>query len=337
MFEKIWRSLVKWFRKSFGLQIGRKREMAAIEALPPLDDVDREYLFMQLLEGVAHGWQQPRAIGFFNKIRHRVRKSDWLEWLDRFGNNLLDSPAPNYELAGRMVQLGQLDCGDIGDKAAEYGSRLLNFHQEELPMDLLPIIEFDSPIGEYFDDEDGFDEEAIETGYLDLSNNGQTRSGEAPSELLVEPPPMPESSSSSAEGEDPAMETREITLEEFAEMLAKDPTLVAELAVQFGVETTDPQVIVNAVMAQMQTQQEIETISRDLSPEAPPLAQQPSPPPPPVEPPVTMGLQAPSMTPAPPASTDRQHPAPPPPPSRRLEYNSGEDNSLPPKSPDRGV
>jgi hypothetical protein len=310
MFEKIWRSLVKWFRKSFG----RKREMAAIEALPPLDDVDREYLFMQLLEGVAHGWQQPRAIGFFNKIRHRVRKSDWLEWLDRFGSNLLDSPAPNYELAGRMVQLGQLDCGDIGDKAGEYGSRLLNFHQEELPMDLLPIIEFDSPNGEYFEDEDTFDEDNIETGYIGSFNNGQTAYGE---ELLLDSPPMPESSSSSQidPAADPAMETREITLEEFAEMLAKDPTLVAELAEQFGVETTDPQVIVNAVMAQMQTQQSMEPIpSEDLS------------------------LEALSMTPAPPSvPTDRQHPLPPPPPPRRLEYNPGEDDSFPPKSPDRGV
>ena len=317
MFEKIWRSLVKWFRQTFGLQIGRKREMAAIEALPPLDDVDREYLFMQLLEGVAHGWQQPRAIGFFNKIRHRVRKSDWLEWLDRFGSNLLDSPAPNYELAGRMVQLGQLDCGDIGDKAAEYGSRLLNFHQEELPMDLLPIIEFDSPMGEYLDDDDDRfdDEEPIETGYVGLTENGQTRYGEVPSELLIEAPPMPESSRSSRiepAVEDPAMETREITLEEFAEMLAKDPTLVAELAQQFGVETTDPQIIVNAVMAQMQTQVE-PPISSDLS------------------------LEAPSTTSVPPAPTNRQHPSPPPPPSRRLEYNSGEDRPSPPKSPDGGV
>jgi hypothetical protein len=314
MFEKIWRSLVKWFRKSFGL---KKREMAAIEALPPLDDVDREYLFMQLLEGVAHGWQQPRAIGFFNKIRHRVRKSDWLEWLDRFGGNLLDSPAPNYELAGRMVQLGQLDCGDIGDKAAEYGSRLLNFHQEELPMDLLPIIEFDSPMGEYFDDDDDdrFDEEEpIETGYIGSTNNAQTRAyGE---ELLIDAPPMPESSRSSQiePAADPAMETREITLEEFAEMLAKDPTLVAELAAQFGVETTDPQVIVNAVMAQMQTQQSIEPTSSDLSSAFNPT------------------------TPAPPsAPTNRQHPLPPPPPPRKLDYNPGEDDSFPPKSPDRGV
>jgi hypothetical protein len=307
MFEKIWRSLVKWFRKSFGLDIRNKRNLAAIEALPPLDDVDREYLFMQLLEGVAHGWQQPRAIGFFNKIRHRVRKSDWLEWLDRFGSNLLDSPAPNYELAGRMVQLGQLDCGDIGDKAAEYGSRLLNFHQEELPMDLLPIIEFDSPMGEYYDDE-----EPIETGYLDLNENGQRAYGEVPSALFADAPPMPESPSIEPDA-DPAMETREITLEEFAEMLAKDPTLVAELATQFGVETTDPQVIVNAVIAQMQTQQGEELISSDLTTEAP------------------------STPPAPATPTDRQHPLPPPPPPRKLEYNPGEDDSIPSKSPDRGV
>ncbi len=311
MFEKIWRSLVKWFRKSFG----RKREMAAIEALPPLDDVDREYLFMQLLEGVAHGWQQPRAIGFFNKIRHRVRKSDWLEWLDRFGNNLLDSPAPNYELAGRMVQLGQLDCGDIGDKAGEYGSRLLNFHQEELPMDLLPIIEFDSPMGEYDDSFD--DEEPMETGYLGSIDNGQRAYGELPAELLLNAPPMPESSRSSLiepevdPATDPAVETREITLEEFAEMLEKDPDLVAELAAQFGVETTDPQVIVNAVMAQMQMPQVVE-------PE--PIA------------------EAPAIAPTPPpAPTDRQHPAPPPPPSRRLEYNPDQEDPLAPQSPDRGV
>jgi hypothetical protein len=335
MFEKIWRSLVKWFRKSFGIQIGRQRDLAAIEALPPLDDVDREYLFMQLLEGVAHGWQQPRAIGFFNKIRHRVRKSDWLEWLDRFGSNLLDSPAPNYELAGRMVQLGQLDCGDIGDKAAEYGSRLLNFHQEELPMDLLPIIEFDSPMGEYLDDDDDrFDEEPVETGYIDLSENGQTRAyGELPSELLIDAPPMPTSSRSGQTepaAEDPAMETREITLEEFAEMLAKDPSLVAELAVQFGVETTDPQVIVNAVMAQMQTQVE-PPISSDLSLEAPSTTPAP---PAPVELPISsdLSLETPLTTP-----TDRQYPSPPPPPSRKLEYNPGENAPFPPKSPNGGV
>lgn len=284
MFEKIWRSIVKWWRKLFGRQVDSQRKLAAIASLPPLDDIDREYLFMQLLEGVAHGWQQPRAIDFFHKLRHRVRKSDWLEWLNRFGNNLLDAPIPNYELAGRMVQLGQLDCGEIGDLAGEYGSQLLNYHSEELPMDLLPIIEFDSPLSNYIDDDDRFDpDDPVDTGYADMGMEQNYRPyGELPPERLDSSP----SFFNSPPVEEPVMETREITIEEFADMLAKDPTLVAELAEQFGIETTDPQVIVNAVMAQMQAQHALESNSSDLSipPEtsSPPTTRnRPFPPPPP--------------------------------------------------------
>jgi hypothetical protein len=152
MLKKIWQSFMRWFRKLFGRGASKSSNRFAPTAeLPPLDDTDREYLFMQLLEGVAHGWQQPRAIGFFNKIRQRVRKSEWLEWLDRFGNNLLAAPVPNYELAGRMVQLGQLDCGEIGDLAGEYGARLLDRQAEEFP-NLLPIMEFsDAADGDFGD------------------------------------------------------------------------------------------------------------------------------------------------------------------------------------------
>jgi hypothetical protein len=250
MLNKIWQSLVRWLRKSFGLRIASKRDLAAVAALPPLDDIDREYLFMQLLEGVAHGWQQPRVIEFFNKIRHRIRKSDWLEWLDRFGNNLLNSPAPNYELARRMVQLGQLDCGEVGDLAAEYASRLLDRQHEELPMGMLPIVEFDTPTGLFDEDEDTdlFDMNArMDTGYRALQIERQTRVyGELPPEdpfigAVPKSQPTPE----------PVMETREITLAEFTAMLEKDPDLVADVAAQLGLKTTDPQVVVNAVMDSM--------------------------------------------------------------------------------------
>ncbi len=311
MFEKIWRSIVKLWRKLFGRQIGSQQKLAAIASLPPLDDIDREYLFMQLLEGVAHGWQQPRAIDFFHKIRHRVRKSDWLEWLDRFGRNLLDSPAPNYELAGRMVQLSQLDCGEIGDLAGEYGSRLLHSQSEELDMDLLPIVEFDSPLSNYIDDDDRFDlEDRMDTGYKDMGTEQNYRSyGELPPDDLIDSPAY----FNSPPVEEPVMESREITIEEFADMLAKDPTLVAELAAQFGIETTDPQTIVNAVVAQMQAQQALESNSSDLSTPPPPAPEQPSPP----------------------TTRTRPLPPPPPPPSRRLEDRFNQDDSLPPQTPDR--
>jgi hypothetical protein len=41
MLKKIWQSLVRWLRKSFGLKVASKRDLAAVAALPPLDDIDR--------------------------------------------------------------------------------------------------------------------------------------------------------------------------------------------------------------------------------------------------------------------------------------------------------
>ncbi len=237
MLKKIWQSFMRWFRKLSKQGASRSVERVTAAELPPLDDTDREYLFMQLLEGVAHGWQQPRAIGFFNKIRQRVRKSEWLEWLDRFGNNLIQAPVPNYELAGRMVQLAELDCGEIGDLAGSYGSQLLNRQAEEFA-DLLPIMEFDT----------------LGAG----SASPFEQFPEIPEELLLDNDPMDsppsQSFASQSDDENAPSETREITLEEFSAMLHKDPSLVAELAEQFGVETTDPQEIISIVIAQMQQQ-----------------------------------------------------------------------------------
>ena len=249
MLKKIWQSFMRWFRKLSNQGASRSVDRATTAELPPLDDTDREYLFMQLLEGVAHGWQQPRAIGFFNKIRQRVRKSEWLEWLDRFGNNLIQAPVPNYELAGRMVQLAELDCGEIGDLAGSYGSKLLNRQAEEFA-DLLPIMEF---------------------GTLDSGSNSPFEQfPEIPAELLIDNDPMDSPPSQSFESysddENAPSETREITLEEFSAMLHKDPSLVAELAEQFGVETTDPQEIVDLVIAQMQ--QQVQPPSGELNPVA---------------------------------------------------------------------
>ena len=314
MFKKIWHSFVRWFRKLFGGGKHRVSDRIPAADLPPIDDTDREYLFMQLLEGVAHGWQQPRVISFFNKIRQRVRKSEWLEWLDKFGGNLLAAPVPNYELANRMVQLGQLDCGEIGDLAGDYGTRLLNRQAEEFSGNLLPILEFSSSAAVEFEPIDG-----------DIANNGDWEFSEIPPELLAVNDlsllaATPQSFASQPESANPAGETREITLEEFSAMLYKEPALVAELAEQFGIETTDPQVIITAVVAQMQQQSQI---SGDLSQNAnelteqipsakalavaPELAPDPSP----------VIRAAPTIHPVP---THQAPPPPPPPP--KLEFKS---------------
>ncbi len=290
MLKKIWQSFMRWFRKLSKQGASRSVERVTAAELPPLDDTDREYLFMQLLEGVAHGWQQPRAIGFFNKIRQRVRKSEWLEWLDRFGNSLVQSPVPNYELAGRMVQLAELDCGEIGDLAGSYGAKLLNRQAEEFA-DLLPIMEFDT----------------LGAG----SASPFEQFPEIPEELLIDNDPMDsppsQSFASQSDDENVPSETREITLEEFSAMLHKDPSLVAELAEQFGVETTDPQEIVELVIAQMQ--QQVQPPSGDLS--SAPLTEQNH---------INEPSQSEPTSDSPLPASNSQLPAPPPVP--KLEYKS---------------
>ncbi len=290
MLKKIWQSFMRWFRKLSKQGASRSVERVTAAELPPLDDTDREYLFMQLLEGVAHGWQQPRAIGFFNKIRQRVRKSEWLEWLDRFGNSLVQSPVPNYELAGRMVQLAELDCGEIGDLAGSYGAKLLNRQAEEFA-DLLPIMEFDT----------------LGAG----SASPFEQFPEIPEELLIDNDPMDsppsQSFASQSDDENAPSETREITLEEFSAMLHKDPSLVAELAEQFGVETTDPQEIVELVIAQMQ--QQVQPPSGDLS--SAPLTEQNH---------INEPSQSEPTSDSPLPASNSQLPAPPPVP--KLEYKS---------------
>ena len=345
MFKKIWQSFVRWFRKLFGG--GKAVSRIPATDLPPLDDTDREYLFMQLLEGVAHGWQQPRAIGFFNKIRQRVRKSEWLEWLDKFGRNLLDAPVANYELAGRMVQLGQLDCGEIGDLAGEYGARLLDRQAEAYP-DLLPIMEFSDLESESEDGQIPFDLQ-----YGSSIDSPDWNFDEVPLELLANNDPSP-TSQPAAFAHQPDGEqsggTREITLEEFSAMLYTDPGLVAELAEQFGIETTDPQIIINTVVAQMQ--QQVQQISGDLTPAgeinpptvptpapevpnpvptAPPEIPAPQPEvPAPSAPPEIPAPPAPAPSPAPEAHTRSSIPArelqaPPPPPQPTLVDYKSED------------
>ncbi|GAC1453950.1 MAG: hypothetical protein NVS2B14_22130 [Chamaesiphon sp.] len=97
----------------------------ATSTLQPLKDADYEYLFVQLLEGVAHGWQQARLMHFFEALGERSNTELWIDWLRRFGERLLASATVNKDIAARMVQLGEVGCGEIGEVAYEIGMQLL--------------------------------------------------------------------------------------------------------------------------------------------------------------------------------------------------------------------
>jgi hypothetical protein len=353
MFKGIWRSVLKWWRSGTTPQ----KALTAAADLPPLADPDYEYLFMQLLEGVSHGWQQPRAIEFFRKIKQRAPKSQWIAWLNTFGPQAVSSSSPNEELARRMIQLGDLDCSEVTSLAGEYGHQILGkiyggidddqylteisaeelaslglgadgFISEvdfpvELPLDLPatdnmesiandpmlmqpaidpssamiaehswqhepvnfqplilespiaqepqnpeksadfalpePLYKSRSPLADLVEPEDDFPTFGEVPESLRLGNNKKRPTPPPPPSGFLQPITL--DSSGAIEPENPLdhmenqpVEEREISIEEFAIMLQSDPELLQDISKQLGIETTDPQVVVDTVIAQMQQQ-----------------------------------------------------------------------------------
>ncbi|WP_445249862.1 tetratricopeptide repeat protein [Microcoleus sp. OTE_8_concoct_300] len=82
-----------------------------------------EQKFLQLLEGVEQGWTRGDIKGFL--IGCKIKDAEWQNWLQEFGERLLVSPETNLELGGRMVRLGEMNCGRISEVAGNIGRQLL--------------------------------------------------------------------------------------------------------------------------------------------------------------------------------------------------------------------
>ncbi|MCC3418637.1 MAG: tetratricopeptide repeat protein [Microcoleus sp. PH2017_29_MFU_D_A] len=78
---------------------------------------------MALLEGVAQGWSRGEIKGFL--IGSKINDAEWVNWLQEFGERLLVSPETHLELGGRMVRLGEMNCGRISEVAGNIGRQLL--------------------------------------------------------------------------------------------------------------------------------------------------------------------------------------------------------------------
>jgi tetratricopeptide (TPR) repeat protein/CHAT domain-containing protein len=148
--------LVHWLKRLWKSPYGKKqtaygKAMAGyqvVQQLPELTNADLEFLFTQLLEGVYQARGQHWAIKYLQRMEHRISTDRWIEWLLNFGEKLLSSPAPNNHLAERMVQLGELRIGTVGDLAYDIGIRLLtrNLGGEYWQTDVEDVaIDFETP------------------------------------------------------------------------------------------------------------------------------------------------------------------------------------------------
>ncbi|BCL35819.1 hypothetical protein [Nostoc sp. MS1] len=223
MVQQMLRRLVQWLKSFFQRLFGGGKKKTAVrtsptatkQPAPPLSDTDLEFLFTELLEGVHQARGEAWAVKWLQNIENRVTTAQWVDWLKRFGEKLLASSSPNNELAARLVQLGELGVGEIGDVAYDIGMQVLSRNQGE------PIWEYDGPD-------------------LDSTNVLYTEE------------------SVSATEENPEGEYQTVTLDQLFIMLQQDDNLRQQIAEQLGIETDDPQAIVETLMSQYHAGQEAE-------------------------------------------------------------------------------
>ncbi|WP_442938511.1 hypothetical protein [Nostoc sp.] len=215
MLKRLFQWLKKLFQSLFGGKQTTSKSRGNIqkEPAPPLSDTDLEFLFTELLQGVHQARGEAWAQKWLHNIEHRITTEDWVEWLERFGEKLLASPTPNNEIAARLVQLGELNIGEIGDVAHSIGMQLLTRNQGE------PIWEYEGP-------------DAIST-------------------ILPSETTAPILESADAPQNPPEGEYQTVTLEELFVMLQDDENLRQQIAQQLAVETDDPQVLVQALIEQL--------------------------------------------------------------------------------------
>ncbi len=226
--------LANWFKKFFQRLFGTKQQSSQnlrsssnnspSSPPPPLNDTDLEFLFAELLEGVHQARGQAWAEKWLLNIEHRVPEQRWVEWLNKFGDKLLAATNPNNELASRLVQLGELGVGEVSNVAYDIGMRLLTRNQAE------PIWEYAGP------------DAAIEDAELPQASAQKTES------LVQEEQSGLAPSDTEEEGE-----YQTITLEELMDLMQDDVNLRAQIAEQLGIETDDPEVIIQALVNQYHT------------------------------------------------------------------------------------
>ncbi|WP_254564424.1 tetratricopeptide repeat protein [Oscillatoria sp. HE19RPO] len=121
MLGRLWR----WLKSTVARWLGGGRTATPPPPPPmnPLSDTQYEQVFLKLLDGVAQGWDSGRVLDYLGE---RVDDRFFHNWLMRFGRDrLLRSPRPQRERASRMVRLGELGSGKIGELAHQYGAQKL--------------------------------------------------------------------------------------------------------------------------------------------------------------------------------------------------------------------
>ncbi|MDY6783427.1 MAG: tetratricopeptide repeat protein, partial [Cyanobacteriota bacterium] len=250
--KNIWQSL---FKSQPSESAPEPRE--APKPYKPLSDADYEYLFDQLLEGIAYGWQPGRIQRFFETLGDRSEKEAWLSWLERYELRVMTAPASNAALRERLIKLGE-QCQSlsetstarkVGDRARDLGMRL------QARGTLNPIWEYSGPdaTAETPPPESASPETAESLlPPLPVESPSPPETPIVPAPQLPSPPPTLE------------LAAQELSWEELLVSLQQNPDFVEQVTQELGLETTNLQAAIAAIAEQVRHhQQPSETIVED--------------------------------------------------------------------------
>ena len=121
-----------------------------------LTDTDYEFLFNQLLEGVAHGWHSVKIDKFFQRLGERGQQKLWIDWLERYRTKILTgSDLYQQQLGARMIRLGEISQSissiqQIGSTAYNIGKEILYGRDPNLVWEYdgsdLPLVAEETPV-----------------------------------------------------------------------------------------------------------------------------------------------------------------------------------------------
>ncbi len=190
-----------------------------------IKDQDLAFLFNQLLEGVVNGWQENRIEQFFEKLEPRINIETWLEWLQKYRNQLLSSSAPNYQLAARMIILGEMTASlpfvrPVGDLAYQIGEELLHDSHDNLLV------------------------ESLRSHLPSTNRQNELTSTFSPQQSMPD-----EQTKTQVENT--------VSLGEILHLLQNDPNFASATADQLGLETTDPGIIMEKLVQQSEISPEL--------------------------------------------------------------------------------
>lgn len=239
----MFKRLIQWLKGLFQSLLGIKSTPTTIntnvqqKAVPPLNDTDLEFLFSELLEGVNQARGQAWALKWLHNIEHRVSTERWVEWLRRFSDKLMASSAPNNELASRLIQLGELEVGEVGNLAYDIGMGLITRNQQE------PIWDYSGPDAV----------SALET----LSGTSSETYPETYPETF--PEKIGEPNQTILPEDNPEGDFQTITLDQLYELMQEDGNLRQIVAQQVGIESDNPEDIIQALVDQFQATAQVAT------------------------------------------------------------------------------